>query len=215
MSPLEIQVRAVLSRAAAPMDVTAIADALDDAATTPTVRALLGRLVHHGVAERHHTPAGLHYSLAASHVASERARVKRRGSHEPPLPHTTAGRVLEILAGKRMRSAEISEATGGELTHHQVIDALQRLQAQRYVLRAGRGPSARWQSVLAPPTAPVELPCDSPHALIQQAQMQVDAAQLLLRRAQLLLDDQDELPPCVGERMRDAMHDIARNGVEG
>lgn len=214
MSPLEIQVRAVLSRATEPLGVTTIADALDDAAATPTVRALLGRLVHHGVAERHHTPAGLQYSLTASHVASERTRVKRRASHEPPLPTTIAGRVLETLAGKRLHVAEIAEAAGG-YTHFQVTNALQQLQAQRYVLRSGRGKSARWQSVLAPPAAPVELPCDSPRALIQQAQMQVDAAQLLLRRAQLLLEDDDELPPCVGERMRDAMHDIARNGVEG
>lgn len=216
MSPLETKVRAYLDRCREPQTAAAITDAVQIRIATdvPTVRTLLGRMVRQDIVTRHHTPEGLKYSSTRRGARVTLATPKTApGTHQSPRPDTMQGRILAALAGRWMTSRAIAESTG--IHQQQVTNALAQLRHRGFAEHTGVGRETYWQSTLVPPAMP-NMPStqESLQSVLGQAMDELLAAKTSLRRALILLADADELPPYLGERMRDGMDEMRLKGVE-
>lgn len=212
MSTLAQQVRRVLRDAAAPMTTHAIADAIETPLDISYLRTVMGQLVRSGEVVRHHDPAGLTYSLHQPRPSNAATTTPRMPITRAPRAGSTQARVLRLLAAKPMTSDEVVIAAHGSLSPRQVCYAMQELRRAGWVT-GDRHKPVTWTHVAAQAPPPVVPAPPSIRALIEAAQLQLDAVAALLTRARLALLGGDELPPCVGERMRDATDDLRRNGV--
>lgn len=216
MSPLETEVRAHLDRCSEPQTVSAITDSVRPSIATdiPTVRTLLGSMVRRGVVQRHHSPEGLKYSRSGRGARVTLAAPKTApAKHQPPRPDTMQGRILAALAGRWLTSHAIAESTG--IHRQQVTNALAQLRHRGFAEHTGVGRDTYWQSTLVPPALP-NMPStqESLQSVLGQAMDELLAAKTSLRRALVLLADADELPPYIGERMRDGLDEMRQKGLE-
>lgn len=186
MDALQQDTMQVLRHAERPVSAVEVASAIG--VRLDNALDALGYLVRHGGARRHHCDdAVMRYSALAS----------KRAARKPPKPidpsrSPKAQAVLDAIDAGHVRARDVSAATGLTTTYTSVV--LHRLEAQGLVRAKGHPSRAEWQRVRAGDNA---LPPN------------------LARAVRNPLHDEDgELLPCVGERMRDTTHHIHRAAFE-
>ena len=204
MEVLRHEVLLCLSRAQQPMPPQQIAKAIN--ARVNDVYDELGFLVRHGAARRHHDQDGV------MRYAPVRRKAKPATAAELPItphqmrprqqldrPAPVAESVLAVMGEAPMRFTAITAAHGG-LAPCQVATALQVLRRRGAVVRVNSGTRCLWQRVAAPREVPASDAAMPPCLEKQQSEPPPG--------------DDDELPPWLGERMRDAFHDIFRAAAD-
>lgn len=204
MEVLRQEVLLCLSRSRQPMPPQQIAKAVG--ARVNDVYDELGFLVRHGAARRHHDQDGVMRYAPVRRKAKQPAlavpaitphQMRPRQPLDRPAP--MAESVLAAMGATPMRFTAITAAHGG-LAPYQVATALRVLRRRGAVVRVNSGNRGLWQRVAAPREVPASDAAMPPCLEKQQSEPPPD--------------DDDELPPWLGERMRDAFHDIFRAAAD-
>ncbi len=190
---LQTQVVAVLQAATAPLTTGEIVAAIGGVDAND-VSHRLGNLVRDKRVERHHSPAGLRYSLTAS----------RRGDREGKARRSMAEAVVAELERRQPQTIDQLAVALRLREDYPVKAALQYLRSLSKVERKHYSGQS-WYWIAGSDAGAVLVPAPKR----KPATPRVSAAPIAAPP-----EDDDELPPCIGERMHEILLDRSIEFVE-